>query len=89
MAQLAPSKGVNSWALKVLQDFYAYSMGREMMAPPVLDFEPYDMDLAEMELIAKDEETEEVTFPKLAYLYEEAEKLLAPLRSHAHEVSRP
>jgi hypothetical protein len=64
--------------LNIMQDFYAYSMGKEMQMPPQLNWEEYDADLKEMELIARDEETGEVSFPRLTHLYTQAEGLLAP-----------
>ncbi len=64
--------------LKILQDFYNYSMGKELQLSNILNFEEYDGDLNEMELLHKDEETDEVSFPRLDHLYEQAELLLIP-----------
>ena len=47
-------------------------MGKELQPPPYLNFEEYDAELKEMELIFKDEETDDVTFPRLDHLYEKA-----------------
>jgi hypothetical protein len=53
-------------------------MGKELPLTNILNFEEYDGDLLEMELLHKDEETDEVSFPRLDFLYEKAEQLLIP-----------
>ena len=84
MKNLMKTEILSFWSiLKILQDFYNYSMGREMTATPVLNFEEYDKSLEELELMQKEEDSQNVTFPKIDFLYEQAELLLVPQEEQA------
>lgn len=67
------------WTIyQLLNDFYNYNLGKEFQQKQVLNLEEFDKDLSEYDLISKDEETNKDTFPKIDFIYEEAQNLLDP-----------
>ena len=56
---------------EILKDFYCFSIGKEVPQKQELNFEEYEKDLGEMELIETNEENKEI-FPKIEFLHETA-----------------
>ena len=61
---------------EILNDFYSYSIGKQLAEKPELNFEEYDKDLKEFELFEIGEDGTE-KLPKIEYLFEQAQVMLS------------